>query len=62
MGPQDVGADLKKEYKKHFNEAEVVELTMLVGATIMLNRYATALELPVAAAHLEFLKNERLVF
>lgn len=62
VGPQDVPAKLKGEFKKYFNEAEVVELTLLVGATILLNRYATVLELPVAAAHLEFLKNEGLVF
>jgi alkylhydroperoxidase family enzyme len=62
LGPQEVRNDLKKEFKKHFSEAKLVELTMLVGATIMLNRYATALELPVAATHLEFLKNEGLVF
>jgi AhpD family alkylhydroperoxidase len=62
VGPQEVRTDLKKEFKKLFSEAEVVELTLLVGATIMLNRYATALELPVAATHLEFLKNEGLVF
>ena len=62
IGPQEISNDLKKEFKKHFKEAEVVELTLLVGATVMLNRYATALELPVAAAHLEFLKNEGLVF
>jgi AhpD family alkylhydroperoxidase len=62
VGPQSISSDLKSEFKKHFNEAEVVELTLLVGATVMLNRYATALDLPVAATHLEFLKNEGLVF
>jgi AhpD family alkylhydroperoxidase len=62
LGPGEINNELKKEFKKNFNEAEVVELTLLVGATILLNRYATALELPVAAVHLEFLKNEGLVF
>ena len=61
-GPQDISKDLKEEFKKHFKEAEVVELTLLAGATVMLNRYATALDLPVAATHLEFLKNEGLAF
>ena len=61
-GPQDIPDTLRQEIKKYFTEAEVVELTLLVGATIMLNRYATALDLPVAATHLEFLKNEGLVF
>jgi AhpD family alkylhydroperoxidase len=62
FGPGEIRPDLKAEMKKNFTEPEVVELTLLVGATILLNRYATALELPVAAAHLEFLKNEGLVF
>ncbi len=62
LGPQDIQRDLQEEMKQHFKEAEVVELTMLIGATVMLNRYATALDLPVAAAHLEFLENEGLVF
>lgn len=62
VGPRDISNDLRKEFKKHFKEAEVVELTLLVGATVMLNRYATALDLPVADAHLAFLKNEGLVF
>jgi AhpD family alkylhydroperoxidase len=62
VGPQDIPGALREEIKRHFTEAEVVELTLLVGATIMLNRYATALDLPVAATHLEFLKNEGLEF
>ena len=61
VGPHAIGDDLKEEFKRHFNEAEVVELTLLVGATVMLNRYATALDLPVAEAHREFLKNEGLL-
>ena len=61
VGPQQIKDGLKKEFNKHFNEAQVVELTILVGATVMLNRYATALDLPVAAAHLEFLKDEGLL-
>lgn len=61
VGPQEISAELKEEFKKHFSEAEVVELTLLAGATVLLNRYATALDLPVAATHLEFLKNEGLL-
>jgi AhpD family alkylhydroperoxidase len=30
----------------HFGEPEIVELVMLASATVMLNRFATALELP----------------
>lgn len=62
LGPQDISNNLRKEFSKHFSEAEVVELTLLVGATVMLNRYATALDLPVAEPHLAFLKKEGLVF
>jgi alkylhydroperoxidase family enzyme len=32
----------------HFTDAEVVELTLLVGATLMLNRFCTALALPTS--------------
>ncbi len=41
-----------KAIKAHYSEADVVELTLLVGATLMLNRYATALELPTSELHL----------
>ena len=61
VGPQEIGTALKEEFKEYFTEAEVVELTLLVGATVLLNRYATALDLPAAATHLEFLKNEGLL-
>jgi len=40
------GADLAASY----DEAEIVELTLLCAATVMLNRYCTALGLPVSAA------------
>jgi AhpD family alkylhydroperoxidase len=33
----------------HYADAEIVELTLLVGATMLLNRYASALQLPVGA-------------
>ena len=46
---------LKAETPQHFDESEVLELTMLVGATAMLNRYATSLSLPIADAHQVFL-------
>jgi AhpD family alkylhydroperoxidase len=35
---------------EHFADHEIVELTVLVGATMLLNRYATALQLPVGEA------------
>lgn len=32
---------------EHFSESEIVELVTLAAATVMLNRFATALDLPV---------------
>ncbi len=40
---------------------EVVELTLLIGATLMLNRFCTALELPTAPEVLVRLRREALV-
>ena len=39
--------------KASFADHEIVELTLLIGATMLLNRYATALQLPVGAATIE---------
>lgn len=44
--------------RSHFQEHEIVELTLLVGTTMMLNRFCTALELPTAPATLERLAAE----
>jgi AhpD family alkylhydroperoxidase len=41
-----------------FDEPAVVELTLLVGATLMLNRFATSLGLPTSPATLERLASE----
>jgi len=41
----EVAARLHRSFADH----EIVELTLLAGATIMLNRFCTALELPTAA-------------
>ncbi len=35
--------------RAHWSDSEVVELTLVCAATMMLNRYCTALELPTAA-------------
>jgi alkylhydroperoxidase family enzyme len=56
LGPAPVPPAAMEAFRAHFDEAEVVELTMLVGATVMLNRYATALELPISVAHDELLR------
>lgn len=42
----------------HATEAEIVELTLLVGATVMLNRFATSLGLPTSPATLGRLREE----
>jgi AhpD family alkylhydroperoxidase len=44
--PEPVPADVGRGLRTHFAEHEVVELSLLAGATAMLNRFCTALELP----------------
>lgn len=51
-----VGAALHE----HFADHEVVELTLLIGATMMLNRFCTALALPTSAAVADRLRCEGL--
>ena len=46
--------------EEHYSEPEVVELTLLCAATVMLNRYCTALELPTSPATLQRLAAEGL--
>jgi len=53
---QEVPNAVLDALKPHFSEEQVVELTVTLTATVMLNRYATAFALPVADAHLEELK------
>lgn len=47
-GPVD--SELAARLAGCFAEHEIVELTLLIGATMMLNRFCTALELPTAPA------------
>jgi AhpD family alkylhydroperoxidase len=49
-GPVD--AAVVAALKRHVPDHHVVELTLLVGATMMLNRFCTTLELPTAPATL----------
>ncbi len=46
--------------RRHYSDPEVVELTLLCAATIMLNRYCTALQLPTGTATLDRLTAEGL--
>jgi AhpD family alkylhydroperoxidase len=52
----EIGAALRA----HWSEAETVELTLLCSATMMLNRYCSALALPTRPATLRRLAAERL--
>lgn len=45
-GTGPVDPDLRSALARHFEDADVVEITLLVGVTLMLNRFCTALELP----------------
>jgi AhpD family alkylhydroperoxidase len=51
-GPAPVDQRLLDELRRHFSDAQVVELTLVAGATVMLNRFATAFDLPTSEAHL----------
>ena len=54
--PEPVPDAAAERLREHFAEHEVVELTLVAGATLMLNRFCTALELPTSPATLERLK------
>ena len=51
---QDIQKSQIEPLKAVCTEAEIVELTLLIGATIMLNRYATALSLPISTANQQY--------
>jgi AhpD family alkylhydroperoxidase len=55
-----VDAGVAAALRPHVADHELVELTLLAGATLMLNRFCTALELPTAPATLERLRAEGL--
>ena len=56
--PQPVADELAACLREHFAEHEIVELTLLAGATAMLNRFCTALELPTSPGTLQRLNAE----
>ncbi|HEV8558156.1 MAG TPA: carboxymuconolactone decarboxylase family protein [Actinophytocola sp.] len=60
-GPGPVEPTVLAGLRPHFAEHEIVELTLLVGATLMLNRFATALRLPTDTAVLRRLETEDLL-
>lgn len=59
-GRGSVGRAVQEEAAAHFADHELVELTVAVTATVMLNRYCTALDLPTSAATLARLAAEGL--
>jgi AhpD family alkylhydroperoxidase len=48
VGPGPVPPAARAALLAHFEDPEVVELTLLAAATVMLNRFCTALELPTS--------------
>jgi len=50
LGP--VAPALAEELARHWRDFEIVELTLTIAATLMLNRYCTALALPTSPATL----------
>jgi AhpD family alkylhydroperoxidase len=61
LGRGPVARAVREPLQAHWEDHEVVELTVLVGATMLLNRYASALELPVAEATTRRLTDEDLM-
>jgi AhpD family alkylhydroperoxidase len=55
-GPIDNAAN--EAIKANFADHEIVEITVLIGTTMLLNRYATALQLPVGPSTIERLAQE----
>lgn len=56
-GAGPISKDLMTKLVEAYGEAATVEFALCSGCTLMLNRYATALQLPTANAHLEWLDN-----
>lgn len=55
-GSHAVSDELRESMTQLFSDSEIVEISLCIGATIMLNRYATALSLPVDSEHIKLLK------
>jgi AhpD family alkylhydroperoxidase len=60
LGPGTPSQEVADALLAHVGEADLVELTLLVGATLMLNRYATSLGLPTSDEALRRLADEGL--
>jgi AhpD family alkylhydroperoxidase len=60
VGHGTVAGELGEALKAHWSQAEIVELTLLCAATVMLNRYCSALRLPTSRHTLRRLDAEGL--
>ena len=56
--PAPISDEAVEHLRAHFAGHEIVELTLVAGATLMLNRFCTALELPTSPATLARLHAE----
>jgi AhpD family alkylhydroperoxidase len=61
LGPGPVPEPARAALAPFFADHEVVELTLVTGATLLLNRFCTALDLPTSAAVLARLADEDLL-
>lgn len=59
-GTGAVAESNRSELRAYFEDAEVVELSLVVGVTMMLNRFCTGLELPTSPGVLARLAEEGL--
>lgn len=59
-GSGPVAETARSTMRWHWSDHEVVELTAVIAATLMLNRFATALELPTSGATIDRLTAEGL--
>lgn len=60
-GPDPVHPAVMELLAERFADHEIVELTMIASATMMLARYCSVLELPPSAATVELLRAEELL-
>jgi AhpD family alkylhydroperoxidase len=61
LGPGIPADEVVAGLRAHVDQAELVELTVLVGATLMLNRFATSLGLPTSPDTLRRLADDGLL-
>ncbi len=59
-GPGSPEVELVERMGRHFEPHQLVELTLCIGATLMLNRFCTALDLPLSDACRRRLETEGL--